>query len=427
MQKGLPSKRHSVIALFFLLLTVGSKAQCLPDLTKAFKKVAPSVVNIFTEKKVKLRPNNPYQYFAQLYGKLPKEITKRSLGSGVIFSENGYIVTNYHVVAGTDSIKVILKDGTILPAKLVGYDRGTDIAVLKVDPKGHKLVPAPLGDSDKLEIAQWVLAIGNPFGLSYTATAGIVSAKGRIIGERAYDQFIQTDASINPGNSGGPLVNAKGEVVGINTAVVRNAQGIGFAIPINLVKNVVTQIITTGKVERGWLGIVAEDTPEGARVTAVIKGGPAERAGIKKGDIILSFNGKPVKKTSDLPLWTAETKPGSTVILEILRNGKKIRKKLTVGTLKETLLSSRSRKILNAIGIKIKKDKHGFYVAEVKPKSPASQSMVKPKDRILEINRVPIKTSEDIDKALSQVRSGDFILMKVKRKNRKLYIAIPVP
>ncbi|BAT71312.1 protease Do [Thermosulfidibacter takaii ABI70S6] len=428
MHRYLSKRCHKFIVVTALLLcSVLTYAKKTPRLTEAFKKVAPSVVNIFTVKKIKLKPNNPYQYFAQLYGKLPKEITKRSLGSGVVFTKDGYIVTNYHVIEGMDEIKVQLKDGTVLSAKIVGFDKGTDIAVLKVDPKGHELQPAPLGNSDKLEIAEWVLAIGNPFGLSYTATAGIVSAKGRIIGEKAYDQFIQTDASINPGNSGGPLVNEYGEVVGINTAIIKNAQGIGFAIPINLVKNVFNQIVTTGKVSRGWLGVAAENSKEGPVITEVIKGSPAEKAGLKKGDIILSFNGREVKDIKDLPLWIAETKPGSRVTITVLRKGKKLTKEVTIAELKESPLSERSQKILEILGIRVEKDEKGFFVKEVQPKSPASESMLKAGDRILEINKIKISSAEDIDKALSQVRRGSFLLLRVLRNGKKLYIAIPVP
>ncbi len=426
MHRGLSKIRHK-IALALILLSSPVWAQGLPNLTKAFKRVAPSVVNIFTVKKVKLKPNNPYQYFAQLYGKMPKQITKRSLGSGVIYSASGYIITNYHVVEGTPDIKVVLKDGTVLPARLVGYDRGTDIAVLKVDPKGHRLIPAPLGDSDRLEIAEWVIAIGNPFGLSYTVTAGIISAKGRIIGERAYDQFIQTDASINPGNSGGPLVNARGEVVGINTAIIKNAQGIGFAVPINMVKNVVHQLITRGKVSRGWLGVEAEDTKEGARITSVVKGGPADKAGLKPGDVIISFNGKRVKRTADLPMWTAETPPGTKVKVEILRGKKPMTLWVVLGTLKELNISKRSLKILSHLGITLESKGGKLYVKAVRPKSPASESMLMPGDELLQMNNVDIKGPEDVDRALKRLRRGGFLLLRVKRKEKKLYIAIPVP
>ncbi len=415
------------LSLFCHLLILSSTLyaqNCLPDFTKAFKKVAPSVVNIFTLKRVKLKPNNPYEYFAQLYGKMPKEITKRSLGSGVIYSSDGYIITNYHVVEGVQEIKVVLKNGVELPAKVVGFDRGTDIAVLKVNPKGVKLTPAPLGDSDKLEIAEWVIAIGNPFGLSYTVTAGIVSAKGRIIGHKAYDQFIQTDASINPGNSGGPLVNAEGKVVGINTAIVKKAQGIGFAIPINLVKSVVSQIISKGKVSRGWLGVEAKDTPKGVLITKVVKGSPAQKAGLKKGDIIIEFNGKKVDSVVQLPMWTAEIPPGTPILIVVRRNNKTITKTVVLGTLKELNLSERTLKILHRLGIKLASDQDGFYIKEIKPQSPASESHLKAGDRIVEINKVPIHSADDIEKALRNSHSGDFILIKVRRKGKKLYVAI---
>ncbi len=409
----------------FLILLLLSRGGLCGGFTEAIERVAPSVVNIYTTKKVKLKPNTPYQYFAQLYGYMPKEITRRSLGSGLVYDAEGHIITNYHVVEGVDSIKVVFEDGTELPAKLVGYDKATDIAVLKVDPKKHRLKPAPLGDSDTLKVGEWVIAIGNPFGLSFTATAGIVSAKGRVVGERVYDQFIQTDAAINPGNSGGPLINTRGEVIGINTAIVKRAHGIGFAVPINTVKSVVSQLITSGKVERGWLGVEAEDArPRGARITKVIKGGPAYRAGLKPGDVIVAFNGKRVERTLDLPRWIAETPPGSTVELTIIRDGKVLKKRVRLGVLKELNLSDRTLKILRRLGINIGSDQKGFFIKSLIPKTPASESPLRKGDRILEINRIPVKSAEDIDRALKNTRPGDFVILRVERKGKKLYIAV---
>ena len=241
---------------------------------------------------------------------------QRSLGSGFIISDEGYILTNNHVVAGADEINVKLSDGREFKGVLKGSDEKLDLALVKITAKDH-LPVAPLGDSDAIEVGEWVLAIGNPFGLSQTVTAGIVSAKGRVIGSGPYDDFIQTDASINPGNSGGPLFNAKGEVIGINTAIVAGGQGIGFAIPVNMAKSVITQLRETGKVTRGWLGVSVQPvTPDlaksfgmkndkGALVSEVMKDSPAEKAGFKVGDIILEFDGKAITDMHELPRLAA--------------------------------------------------------------------------------------------------------------------------
>jgi serine protease Do len=315
------------------------------DIPQLFKEVSPAVVNISTTQMVKLnrpRMRNPFghqdpfdEFFNNFFGRMPKEQKRRSLGSGFIVSPDGYILTNNHVVEKADEVTVTLLDKEEFKAKVVGNDPKTDIALIKIDAK-KKLTYVALGDSDQLDVGEWVVAIGNPFGLGHTVTAGIVSAKGRIIGSGPYDDFIQTDASINPGNSGGPLFNLKGEVVGINTAIVQGGQGIGFATPIQLAKSILDQLKDKGKVTRGWLGVYIQRlTPEaaenlglsgrrGALVSDVTSGGPAEKAGIRSGDVIVAFNGKEIGDEHDLPQAVASTKPGKTVDVRLLREGKEM-------------------------------------------------------------------------------------------------------
>ncbi|MFA6147352.1 MAG: DegQ family serine endoprotease [bacterium] len=321
------------------------------DIPQLFKEVSPAVVNISTTQVVKLdrpRTRNPFgpqdpfdEFFNNFFGRMPKEQKRKSLGSGFIVSPDGYILTNNHVVEKADEVTVTLLDKEEFRAKVIGSDQKTDIALIKIDAK-KKLTYVTLGDSDRLDVGEWVVAIGNPFGLGHTVTAGIVSAKGRIIGSGPYDDFIQTDASINPGNSGGPLFNLKGEVVGINTAIIQGGQGIGFATPIQLAKSVLEQLKDKGKVTRGWLGVYIQRlTPEaaenlglsgrhGALVSDVTSGGPAEKAGIRSGDVIVAFNGKEIRDEHDLPQIVASMKPGKTVDVRLLREGKEMTLPVTI-------------------------------------------------------------------------------------------------
>jgi serine protease Do len=267
---------------------------------------------------------------------------RQGTGSGVIFRADGYILTNYHVVDGADQVLVTLNNEQEYQAHVVGRDPKTDLAVLRIQ-ASEALPVATLGDSDALQVGDWVVAIGNPFGLDHTVTAGIVSAKGRVIGAGPYDDFIQTDASINPGNSGGPLLNMRGEVVGINTAIVPNGQGIGFAIPINTAKPLIPQLVSTGKVTRGYLGLNMQTlTPaltqtlklsdrKGALVSEVTPGSPAAKAGLQRGDVIVTFDGKQVESAHDLATLVAATPVGKNVSVMILRDGNKQTVPLTVG------------------------------------------------------------------------------------------------
>lgn len=453
---------HFVLASVFLLVvnTVSASSQCVcvPDFTKIVEKVSPSVVNVFTTQVVKVHghgfpPDDMFrfffgdEFFRRFFGEFPRTFKRRSLGSGFIISEDGYIVTNNHVVAKATEVKVVLKDGSEYKAKIVGTDPKTDIALLKIDPKGKKLQPVKLGDSDKLKIGEWVIAIGNPFGLSYTVTAGIISAKGRVIGEGPYDNFLQTDASINPGNSGGPLINMKGEVVGINTAIIANAQGIGFAIPINLAKVIIAHLKKYGHVIRGWLGVyIQELTPElakamklpvkhGVVITKVIPGSPADKAGLKAGDVIIRYNGKKIEHVNQLTIAVSMTHPGTKVSIEVIRKGKVRRFKVRIGELKEKeRLAQRS--VIERFGLVLKDVppeikrrlgiKGGAYVADVEPGSIAASAGFRPGDIITQINGIEVRSPDDAVDILSRVKKGEYVTFLVNRGEGALYITILV-
>src|SRR5215472_7605753 len=337
-------------------------SQGLPDFATLAKRVGPSVVNVSTTQVRKAAADSPSpfdsddpmsQFWQRFFGgRMPRGGSQRQtgLGSGFLIDRNGTILTNYHVVDGAQKISVTLSDGKTYDAKVIGKDQKTDIAVVKID-AGQDLPAVTLGDSDRLEVGEWVMAIGNPFGLDHTVTSGIVSAKGRQIGQGPYDNFIQTDASINPGNSGGPLINLRGEVVGITTAIYSQSGGnigIGFAIPTNSVKELLPQLKDKGRVVRGYLGTTVQKiTPEiadslglkqqrGALVADVMRGSPAERAGIKTGDIITEFNSKEVKDSAELPALVARVAPGTTASIKVLRDGKEISLPITVGEMKDT-------------------------------------------------------------------------------------------
>jgi len=322
-----------------------SRVLTIPSFVQIAKDTKPSVVNIYTTKPVKkdqfnLRRRKLKKNFwagdniDNSSENIPaKEIRRRNLGSGVIIDKEGYIVTNNHVIAIADEIKVSLLSGEEFDGKIVGTDPKTDLALIKIE--ASKDLPVPkLGDSDKLEVGEWIMAIGNPVGLEQTVTVGIVSAKGRVIGVGPYDDFIQTDAPFNPGSSGGPLINTQGEVVGINTLRLAKMQGLGFAIPINMVKGIIGQLRERGRVIRGWLGVLVERVfPElstssiisngkGALVSEVKKDGPAYKGGLKQGDVIIKFDGKDIEDMNELPRIVALTPVGKEVEVKIIREGK---------------------------------------------------------------------------------------------------------
>lgn len=429
-----------------------------PNFVELVKKLKPAVVNISTTQVVKESPMAPFfrgpfeeffgnDFFEKFFGGRPREFKTQSLGSGFIISKEGYIVTNNHVVENAEEIVVILASGDEYPAKIIGKDKKTDIALIKIEPKGD-LPVAILGDSDSLEVGEWVLAIGNPFGLGHTVTAGIVSAKGRVIGQGPYDDFIQTDASINPGNSGGPLFNLRGEVVGINTAIIAGGQGIGFAIPINIAKWVISQLKERGKVVRGWLGVsIQEVTPElaksfglkekkGALVSSVFEGEPADKAGIKAGDVIIEFDGKEIHDYHELPRVVASTPPGKKVEVKVIRNGKEMTFHVVLGELKEEQQARQREGRMARLGIMVRditpdlaermglEDTEGVVVIRVLPGSPADRGGLRRGDVIKEVNRTPIRGTRDFYRAIDEVKKGDVVLFRVLRGGTSLYVAV---
>jgi serine protease Do len=429
----------------------------LPQFTTLVKEVSPSVVNISTTTVVKgMDPGDRFMgpfreffgddFFEKFFGDHPqREFKQRSLGSGFIIDKEGYILTNNHVVEKASAIKVKLKDGKEYDAKIVGRDSKTDIAVIKITTKNGVTV-APIGDSDKLEVGEWVLAVGNPFGLEHTVTAGIVSAKGRVIGQGPYDDFIQTDASINPGNSGGPLFNLKGEVVGINTAIVSGGTGIGFAIPINLAKSLLPQLKSKGKVVRGWLGVVIQKvTPElaksfnlneseGALVSDVLEDSPASKADVHRGDVIVSFDGHQIKDMEQLPRLVAGTEVGKKVKLGLIRDGKKIDVEIVVAEMKEEKRESKeSPETEKNYGLVVQnitpeiarhlnlKDRRGVIVTDIQPGSPAENADLRAGDIIAEINKKPIRNVADFKEIMKKASLKDGIVLLVKRDNVTFY------
>jgi serine protease Do len=440
---------------------------CLPSFADLAEAVKPAVVNISTLSTVKI-PGNPFQFFfgpegqdqdrgqldsflKKFFGDIPdKELKQRSLGSGVIIDRTGYIVTNYHVVRRAEEITVRLTDGREFKAKVLGRDPKSDISLIKISSPARDLPILSLGDSDNIRVGDWVLAIGNPFGLAHTVTQGIISATGRVIGTGPYDNFLQTDAPVNPGNSGGPLVNLRGEVVGITTAIVATGQGIGFAIPSNMAKTVVAQLREKGRVIRGWIGVsIQKVSPEiaeslgikearGALVGDVTAGGPAEVAGVKRGDVIVKFNGKEVNNMSDLPLMVAATRVGSVVPMTVQREGREITLNLKIGELAEEKETSPSKKpaeeqdfgmLLEDITPALQKrfdieDRTGVVVVEVTPGSAADDAEIEAGDIVKEVNRKPVRNLREYRAVLRKVRIGSPALLLIKRHGTTFYATL---
>jgi len=425
------------------------------------EKVRPGVVNIQVVKKVKnvdfgFRnfPGNPFgdkNPFGDFFGPFsegnpPRGFEQRGVGSGFVMSRDGYVLTNNHVVEDADQIKVKLANGKEYEGKIVGRDPKTDLALVKIEGPSD-LHPLRLGNSEDLKVGSWVVAVGSPFGLEQTVTAGIVSAKGRVIGSGPYDNFIQTDASINPGNSGGPLINMKGEVVGINTAIIASGQGIGFAIPINMAKEIAPQLQEKGHVTRGWLGVsIQEVTPElaksfdlkekkGALVSQVVSGSPAEKAGIEQGDIILEFDGKEVSNSQDLPRIVASTPVGKAVTLKVSRNGKITDRQVKVGEMEEKaeVTKAPSHKSLGitvqnltpeiAKGLGLKKET-GVVVTRVEPGSAAADAGIQTGDVIREVNRKPIKDVEEFSQKVEKAKGQNNVLFFIQRGQNNLFAAV---
>ena len=401
-------------------------------------------------------PGTPFEeFFGQFFGgqpRMPRGERQQGAGSGFILGSDGMIVTNNHVVEGAKEVTVTLADKREYPATIVGRDPKTDIALLRIEAK-EPLPAVALGDSDRLRVGDWVVAVGNPFGLSNTVTAGIVSAKGRVIGAGPYDDFIQTDASINPGNSGGPLFNLQGEVVGINTAIVAHGQGIGFAVPINQAKALVPQLEATGTVTRGYLGVAIQGlTPElakglrlpdtkGALVAEVTKGSPAEAAGLARGDVILRFERTVISEAHNLPALVAATPIGKEVLLTVRRNGKEEEIRATVGRMPgeraETVGAAapeRGQWGLALQGLDPRTARRfglqpgdGVLVAAVRPGSPAAAAGLRPGDVIMEVNRRPVTSVKEAEIEIGKQPAGESLLLLLKRGDATLFAALTGP
>jgi serine protease Do len=426
----------------------GAQRTSLPSFADLAARVSPTVVNIKVTSIEKAAfpgqpfgENFPFPWFGPQIPQSPEQFKRQGTGSGFIIRKDGVILTNNHVIENAQQITVTLGGKQQYKAKVLGRDPKTDLAVIKIDPKTD-LPAAALGSSDTLRVGDWVMAIGNPFGLTNTVTTGIVSAKGRTIGAGPYDSFIQTDAPINPGNSGGPLFNLAGEVVGINTAIYSQSGGnigIGFAIPINLVKNLVPQLETKGTVTRGWLGVTVQPITEdlarsfglekaqGSLVGDVSAGGPADKAGIKRGDVIVSFDGKKIPDSSALPAIVAATPVGKTVQVEILRDGAMKTVNVAVGKLNDLAANVEPEQQKSAWGLALQNlapedraqmnlpTKEGVLVQAVTPGSPASDAGIQPGDVILQVNQVPVTSVKGVKQEAAKTKSDKPLLLLVRR------------
>jgi serine protease Do len=452
----------------------------LSQLSEAQSEVAaiatPSVVNISTTRVIKSREEAPFDFFddpffRRFFGdqvphpNVPREHKEQSLGSGVIVSEDGYIVTNNHVIEKAQEIKVLLSNKKDYKAKLIGADPKTDIAVIKIDAKG--LTALPWGDSNKLKVGEIVFAIGNPFGLNQTVTMGIIGAVGRAnVGIADYEDFIQTDAAINPGNSGGALINARGELIGINTAILSRTggyQGIGFAVPSSMAQQVMESLVQYKKVVRGWLGVsiqeVTSDLAEefgvkdlkGALVSGVMKGSPAEKAGIRQGDVILQYNGKIVEDTGHLRNMVSQTPIGTTVKVKILRQKKEIDVEVKIAELTKKMAEASPgdeetggsnnkeeeeessvlsgmvvRELTPALAARFgfEEKEKGMVVLKVDTASRIYEAGIRPGDIILQINQKNVATLDEYKKVASKIKAKERILLLLRRKGQDLFVTV---
>ncbi len=464
--------RPMVMAFAIIFVSTNLFASERPDsFADQVEKLSPAVVNISTTTVVndgqamdmpQFPPGSPFEEFFKNFGDNNRQRKAQSLGSGFIIDAGGIVVTNYHVIENAEEIRVVLADETSFTAEVLGQDQKTDIAVLKIDPGDTKLTAVSFGDSDKLRVGDWVLAIGNPFGLGGTVTAGIVSARGRDIGNGPYDDFIQTDASINRGNSGGPLFNTDGDVIGINTAIYSQSGGsvgIGFAISSNLAERVAEQLIEFGQTRRGWLGVyIQEVTPDiaeslgldddiGALISSVNEDGPAAKGGIQPGDVVVEFDGKPIEKMRDLPRIVAETDIGAKVKVELFRQGKRETVTVTLGELEKAELAgvidngrnqsddfsfgSLGFTVTNlnaalAQELGLDSDTTGVVVREVVPGSPAADKGLTVGDILRRYGQRPIDDAASLAKDIKQAeeagRSG--VLLLIEREGRERFIQI---
>jgi serine protease Do len=468
------SSRLDIISQFPAKSQISAKSvEILTQLSDAQSEVAaaatPSVVNISTTRVIKSSEEMPLNlfddpFFRRFFGdqfphpNIPKEHKEQSLGSGVIVSEDGYIITNNHVIEKAEEIKVLLSNKKDYKAKLIGADPKTDIAVIKIDVKG--LTAIPWGDSNQLKVGEIVFAIGNPFGLNQTVTMGVISAVGRAnVGIADYEDFIQTDAAINPGNSGGALINTRGELIGINTAILSRTggyQGIGFAVPSSMAKQVMDSLLKYKKVVRGWLGVSIQDVTsdladefgvkdlKGALVSSVMKGSPAEKAGIRQGDVILQYNGRLVEDTGHLRNMVSQTPIGTTVKVRLFRKKKEVEvevaiaelpSKLAEGTVRggESEENDEESGALAGLVVRdltpdlaqhfgIEEDEKGVVVIKVDPGSRLLEAGIRPGDIILQINQRNVASLEEYKMIASKIKSDERLLLLIRRKGHDLFV-----
>jgi serine protease Do len=432
------------------------------------KAVKPAVVSVFSTRTGKSEGPHatPFDdpFFRRFFGdeffrrfEQPPQRKERGLGSGVIVEANGLIVTNNHVVSKADEIKVFLSDKREFKAKLIGTDAKTDIAVLKIEADGLHTIP--WADSDKLEVGEFVLAVGNPFGLTHTVTLGIVSALGRAAGIAEYEDFIQTDAAINPGNSGGALVNVQGELAGINTAIFSQSggnMGIGFAVPSNLARSVVEQLVKHGKVVRGWLGVSIQDLspelatqfglpePKGVLINEILEDSPAKKAGLERGDVIVEFDGKPVDNATQLRNAVAQTMVGKKVVVKFMREKKFRTADVAIaeqpkniaqaggedagaaapssGPLADLDVRELTAELAARFGLAA--NERGVVIAKIRQGSPAEESGLKEGDLLLEVNRQPTTTIKAYERAVSKLGKGQAVLLLIKRQGRPFFVTL---
>jgi serine protease Do len=459
----LEKKDHPRIASFLKLSGSAAEAATadVPVVPESFSDLAeivsPAVVNIRTVKIVKNRggkspsfgkdpfgEDNPMKdFFDRFFGpEQQPDLKQRSLGSGFIIDTSGYVVTNNHVIENANKITVFLKNEKEYDAKIIGRDANTDIALIKIISE-DKFPVVHLGDSDALKVGQWVVAIGNPFGLGHTVTAGIVSAKGRVIGSGPYDDYIQTDASINPGNSGGPLLNMHAEVVGINTVIIAGGQGIGFAIPVNMAKEVVSQLRDSGAVTRGWLGVSIQDLPkdlaeyfgiddrQGVLIADVIPGDPADEAGIRPRDIVLEIDGEKIKNSRELLKKVANLQVGQITAIKVLRDGKPKVFDVKVARRDDAKIVARKEPEIqkSELGIQVADltpenvtrfnltDAEGVVVVGLDAKGKGAEAGIRTGDIIKGINRNEIRNLNDYNGVIGNLKEGDEIAVLIKRQN----------
>lgn len=456
------------VMLVMSLVFSAQAAPVVPDFVPLVQSAGKAVVNISTEKKVMQRGGMPSEMFRGLPpeferffeqfegGRNAQPRTQRSLGTGFLISADGYIVTNNHVVAGADTVLVNLQGSTgkdhSLKAQVIGTDEETDIALLKV--KADTPLPfLNFGDSDKMEVGEWVLAIGNPFGLGHTVTAGILSAKGRNIQSGPFDNFLQTDASINPGNSGGPLINMEGKVIGINTAIIASGQGIGFAIPSSMAERIVNQLKQDKKVSRGWIGVTIQDVDEntakalglpkatGALIGSVMPDEPAAKGGMKDGDVVLEVNGKAIDDSSALLRAIATEAPGSKVNMVVWRDGE--RKDVTVQLGERNLKGGKAGNTMDqsapSLGLSVRpltkeesraanlKPGTGLLVVGVEPGKLAAEAELREGDIILSANLKPIKSTEDFAKIIREdAKKRGVVMLQLQRQGQTFFRSVPL-